>query len=34
MGIIRDARQNAAAFFETLLTRLGYEDINIYFDVL
>ena len=34
MGIIRDARQNAAAFFESLLRRLGYEDINIYFDVL
>lgn len=34
MGIIRDARQNAAAFFESLLSRLGYEDINIYFDLL
>lgn len=34
MGIIRDARQNAATFFESFLRRLGYEDINIYFDVL
>lgn len=34
MGIVRDARQNAVAFFESLLRRLGYEDINIYFDLL
>ena len=34
MGIIRDARENAVAFFEPLLRSLGYEDINIYFDSL
>ena len=34
MGIIRDARENAVAFFEPLLRSLGFEDINIYFDSL
>ena len=34
LGIIRDARQNAVTFFDSLLRRLGYEDINIYFDYL
>ena len=34
LGIIPDARRNAVAFFESFLHRLGYEDINIYFDVL
>lgn len=34
LGIIRDARENAVVFFESLLRRLGYEDINIYFDAL
>ena len=34
MGIIRDARQNALAFFDSLLRSLGYEDISIYFDSL
>lgn len=34
MGIIPDARRGAVAFFESFLRRLGYEDINIYFDVL
>ena len=34
MGIIRDARQNALSFFDSLLRSLGYEDINIYFDSL
>lgn len=33
MGIIRDARENATAFFESLLRSLGYEDVNIYFDL-
>lgn len=34
LGIIPDARRNAIAFFESFLRRLGFEDINIYFDVL
>ena len=34
LGIVRDAQENAHVFFESLLRRLGYEDINIYFDVL
>lgn len=32
MGILRDARLNAQTYFETLLGRLGYEDINVYFE--
>jgi len=34
LGIIPDAQSNAVAFFDSFLRRLGYEEINIYFDVL
>lgn len=34
LGIIPDARRGAVTFFDSFLRRLGYEDINIYFDVL
>lgn len=32
MGILADARINAVSYFTALLTDMGYEDINIYFD--
>ena len=32
MGVLHDARLNAVSYFDALLRRLGYEDINIYFD--
>lgn len=34
MGIIKDARANAISYFTSLLTSLGFEDINIYFEII
>ena len=32
LGILKDAEENAKVFFEALLTRVGFESVNLKFE--